>query len=164
MFFLLFFLYNLMCTWCFFKCKIKMSHPANTNIHSNEKVVGICKVTPRGHLALHCVTPNELKHARQCKPLCTLVCLLHLWKAEKGLICWLLPDDVSQDPQLDHTAHHPNPPVPHQHLAWGLILKEEVREGVGDLALHLLSADPQRGGSLYPDSTSPPGRLYLVPN
>lgn len=62
---------------------------------------------------------------------------------------WVLPDNVGQDPQLDETAHHAHPPVPHQHLAWGLILKEEVREGIGDVALHhLSSADPQRGGSL----------------
>lgn len=90
------------------------------------------------------------------------------------MIVWDLPDDVSQDPQLDQTAHHSHPPVPNQHLARGLILKEEVRDGIGDLALHLLSpADPQRGGSLSlftplayrrPDSTSPPGRLCLVPH
>lgn len=62
---------------------------------------------------------------------------------------WVLPNDVNQDPQLDQTAHHSHSPVPHQHLARGLILEEEVREGAGDLALHLLSsADPRRGGSL----------------
>lgn len=62
----------------------------------------------------------------------------------------VLPYDVSQDPQLDQPAHHSHPPVPHQHLARGLVLKEEVGEGVGDVALHLLSVtDPQRGGSLF---------------
>lgn len=61
----------------------------------------------------------------------------------------VLPNDVYQNPELDQTAHYANPPVPHQHLAWGLVLKEKVREGIGDLALHLLSlTDPQRGGSL----------------
>lgn len=65
---------------------------------------------------------------------------------------WVLPNDVSQDPQLDQATHHSHPPVPHQHLARGLILEEEVGEGAGDLALHRLSvsADPRRGeqGSL----------------
>lgn len=61
----------------------------------------------------------------------------------------VLPDDVRQDPQLDQAAHHPNSPVPHQHLARGLILKEEVGNGICDLFLHLLSsADPEGGGSL----------------
>lgn len=73
-----------------------------------------------------------------------------------------LPDDVSQHPELDQTAHHPHPPVPHQHLAGGLILKEEVREGVGDLALHLLPADPQRRGSLGPVCTETP-RIHFSP-
>lgn len=60
----------------------------------------------------------------------------------------VLPDDVNQDPQLDEPAHHSHPPVPHQHLARGLVLKEEVRQGAGDLVLHLFSpADPQTGGS-----------------
>lgn len=61
----------------------------------------------------------------------------------------LSPDDVGQDPQLDETADHADPPVPHQHLPRGLVLKEEVGDGVCDLALHLLSsAGPWRGGSL----------------
>lgn len=61
----------------------------------------------------------------------------------------LSPDNVGQDPQLDETADHADPPVPHQHLPRGLVLKEEVGDGVGDLALHLLSsAGPWRGGSL----------------
>lgn len=51
----------------------------------------------------------------------------------------VLPDDVNQNPQLDEPAHHSHPPVPHQHLAGSLILKEEVGEGAGDLVLHLLS-------------------------
>lgn len=61
----------------------------------------------------------------------------------------VLPNDVSQNPQLDQPAHHSHPPVPHQHLAGGLVLEEEVGEGTGDLVLHLLSpADPQGTGSL----------------
>lgn len=60
----------------------------------------------------------------------------------------VLPDDVCQDPQLDQAAHYPNSPVPHQHLARGLILKEEVGNGICDLFLHLLSsANPEGGGS-----------------
>lgn len=60
-----------------------------------------------------------------------------------------IPNDVNQDPQLDQTAHHSHSPVLHQYLPRGLVLKEEVRDGVGDLAFHLLSsADPQRGGSI----------------
>ncbi|MEQ2296832.1 hypothetical protein AMECASPLE_028428 [Ameca splendens] len=61
----------------------------------------------------------------------------------------VLPNDVNQDPELDEPAHHSHPPVLHQHLARGLVLKEEVRQGTGDLVPHLLSsADPQTGGSL----------------
>lgn len=73
--------------------------------------------------------------------------LIILWASQIKGDC--LPNDVSQDPQLDEPTHHSHPPVPHQHLAGGLVLKEEVREGVTDLALHLLSpVDPQRPGSV----------------
>ncbi len=76
-------------------------------------------------------------------------CLLPLKTVNRQMNVRVLPDDVGKDPQLDQTAHNSHPPVPHQHLARGLVLKEEVGDGVGDMALHLLSlADPQRGGSL----------------
>lgn len=59
---------------------------------------------------------------------------------KKERMCCFLHNDVSQDPKLDQTAHDTDPPVPHQHLAWGLILEKEVGDGVSDLALHLLLA------------------------
>lgn len=64
----------------------------------------------------------------------------------------VLPDDVNQNPQLDEPAHHSHPPVPHQHLAGSLILKEEVGEGAGDLVLHLLSRLTRREEGLCSSS------------
>lgn len=98
-------------------------------------------------------------------PFCPQACLLPLRTKKNKTHVWVLPDDVGQDPQLDQTAHHSHPPVPHQHLARGLILKEEVGESVGDLALHLLSwADPQTGGPpssprSHTNTGAPPLRL-----
>lgn len=70
------------------------------------------------------------------KALCNYLLLLSKDFKTKSPI---LPNDVSQDPQLNETTHHSHPPVSHQHLARGLIFKEEVRQGIGDLVLHLVA-------------------------
>lgn len=80
--------------------------------------------------------PDKMNYTKWCKPFLTISLQLKT-KREKGV--QVLPDDVNQNPQLDEPAHHSHPPVPHQHLAGSLILKEEVGEGAGDLVLHLLS-------------------------
>lgn len=80
--------------------------------------------------------PNKMKYTKWCKPFFTISLQLET-KREKSV--QVLPNDVNQNPQLDEPAHHSHPPVPHQHLAGSLILKEEVGEGAGDLVLHLLS-------------------------
>lgn len=113
---------------------------------------------PRGRI----MNPNISQNCRFEQMLCVI--LQQIWKSSKNThfaSCFpqfghssdrkkaVLPNDVTQDPELNEAAHYSNPLASHQYLSWSLILKEEVCKGTGDGILHFQALGRSRYNPLW---------------